>query len=240
MKRITVSRTSSNRARSLWPRACAPLLAALLLAACARTDAPPEAKAPPASDAKPTAEAEPAPAPNAADADATSASTPPVESAEADPLMAMGEIAGVDCKRSGAGLYNCEAPGYQISGDDRACTGELGFGGVLDDTATLLDRFPAEGAKRIASLPKGQFLCVNFVAESTSGGEGWAYVTAIAPALVERCAGNATCGKGGLAATWAEAPPAGACGVGPGGRYTVACPAGWLPRTAIEEFSMGL
>jgi hypothetical protein len=216
-------------------------LAALLLAACARTETPPEAKAAPASDAKATAPVQPAPAPNAAGDEATSAaSTVPVESAEADPLMAMGEIAGVDCKRAASGLYDCQAPGYQISGDDRACTGELGFGGVLDDTATLLDRFPAEGANRIASLPKGQFLCVNFVAESTSGGEGWAYVTAIAPALVERCAGNATCGKGGLAATWAQSAPAGACGVGPGGRYTVACPAGWVPRAAIEEFSMGL
>lgn len=210
-----------------------------MLAACARTDATPEAKAPPASEPTPQTASEPAAA-AATPADTAASAAASAESAEADPLMAMGEIAGVDCKRAPSGLYDCEAPGYQISGDDRACTGELGFGGVLDETATLLDRFPAEGANPIAALPKGQFLCVNFVAESTSGGEGWAYVTAIAPALVEGCAGNATCGKGGLNATWAATPPAGACGVGPGGRYTVACPAGWLPRTAIEEFSMGL
>ena len=28
--------------------------------------------------------------------------------------------------------------------------------------------------------------------------------------------------------------------VGEEGRYTIACPAGWAPRSAIEEYSMGL
>lgn len=160
---------------------------------------------------------------------------------EAPPLAAMLEIRGVACQRSEAGIQTCTAPGYDISGLDRACAdGDTGFGVVGEEGATLADRYPAEGATPIATLPGGQFLCVQFVADSSIGGDGWAYVTAIAPEMVDACTGNPVCGAAGLAPTWAGATPPGVCAVGPEGRYTVACPAGWLPRAAIQEFSMGL
>lgn len=160
---------------------------------------------------------------------------------EAPPLAAMLDIRGVACQRSEAGVQSCTAPGYDISGLDRACAdGDTGFGVVSEEGVTLADRYPAEGATPIATLPGGQFLCVQFVADSSTGGDGWAYVTAIAPEMVDACTDNPVCGAAGLAPAWAGATPPGVCAVGPEGRYTVACPAGWLPRAAIQEFSMGL
>jgi hypothetical protein len=212
------------------PRFYSSIAAAVLLCACARTDATPEAQKPHA-DSEQAQSSLPAKVEQAAS----------VESVEADPLAAMIDIAGVDCKRSEAGVYSCNAPGYDISGDDRACADDdTSFGAVVEGGAMLLDRFPADGANSIAQLPQGQFVCLQFVAEPTSGGEGWAYITAISPAQVKGCNGNATCGSGGLTAKWHSAPPAGECKVGPEGRYTVACPAGWVPRSQLEEFSMGL
>lgn len=201
--------------------------AACLMAGCGRTEPPAPVDAPePASPSVPT----PPVAAKPADADV-----------EADPLAGMRHIAGVNCSRSPSGIHTCTASGYDLSGADRACAeDDTGFGAVLDAGATLLDRLPAEGAQPVAKLRKGQFLCVQFVADATTGGEGWAYVTAIPPALVKRCEGNASCGDMPFAPEWSSGPPQGACGVGEEGRYTTACPAGWVPRSAIEEFSMGL
>ena len=223
-----------------------PLCAALLclLAAGCTSEQPASADAP--ADAPEQAAQAPAAGTEGARAEGagTSAVAPDAGSApgpEAPPLAAMLEIRGVACERSEAGIQTCTAPGYDISGLDRACAdGDAGFGVVGEDGATLTDRYPAEGATSIATLREGQFLCVQFVADSTTGGDGWAYVTAIAPETVDACADNPVCGAAGLAPTWAGATPPGVCAVGPEGRYTVACPAGWLPRAAIQEFSMGL
>lgn len=201
---------------------------ALLMAGCGRTE-------PAAAPAAGTV-ATPASAP------ATAAPAAPIASVEADPLAAMQHLAGVDCSRAASGIQTCTASGYDISGIDRACAeDDTGFGAVLDDAgATLLDRFPADGATEVASVPKGQFLCVQFVAEASAGGDAWAYVTAIPPALVERCEGNTACGDAPFAPAWSGEAPQGACGIGEEGRYTTACPAGWVRRAAIDEYSMGL
>lgn len=203
------------------------VFAMLATAACGRTE--PAAPATPES-AAPSVPATPAPA------------MPELASVEADPLAGMRHIAGVNCNRSESGIHTCTATGYDLSGADRACMeDDTGFGAVLDEGgATLLDRFPADGASPVARLPQGQFLCVQFVADATAGGEGWAYVTAIPTALVKRCEGNASCGAVPFAPAWSGAAPQGACEVGEEGRYTIACPAGWVPRSAIEEYSMGL
>lgn len=196
--------------------------AMLLTAACDRTEPPvPDTPEP----AAPSAPAKPG-----------------LASVEADPLAGMRHIAGVDCRRSESGIHTCTAAGYDLSGADRACAeDDTGFGAVLDEAgATLLDRFPADGATPVAKLPQGQFLCVQFVADATAGGEGWAYVTAIPTASIKRCEGNASCGDVPFAPAWSGEAPEGACEVGEEGRYTIACPAGWVPRSAIEEYSMGL
>lgn len=225
-------RGSDKRRRARDPRCAAAWLgmvvATFLMAACGRTE-------PPASVGAPEAAAPSAPAMPAA-------TKPANADVEADPLAGMRHVAGVNCSRSASGIHTCTASGYDLSGADRACAeDDTGFGAVLDDAgATLLDRFPAEGAHPVARLRKGQFLCVQFVADATAGGEGWAYVTAIPTALVRRCVGNASCGDVPFEPEWSSGAPQGACGVGEAGRYTIACPAGWVPRSAIEEFSMGL
>lgn len=214
----------------------------LTLGACVQGDTPAPAGAADGA-AGASAPAAPTPAADGAPPDAAKSAAPEVTAAapEAAPLAAMLDIAGVACQRSESGIQTCTAPGFDISGADRACSADdTGFGVVSEEGATLLDRYPEDGATAIATLPKGQFLCVQFVAESTSGGDGWAYVTAIAPTMVSACAGNPLCGSAGLAPVWAGATPPGACAVGPEGRYTVGCPAGWLPRAMLDEFSMGL
>lgn len=216
---------------ALW--LCA-AMAMLFTAACERSEPQVSTVESPAAAAGPDAAAPPV--------SATPAPAVPEANPEADPLTGMRHVAGVNCSRSESGIHTCTAPGYDISGADRACAeDDTGFGAVLDDAgATLLDRFPGSGANPIAKLPKGQFLCVQFVADATAGGEGWAYVTAIPTASVKRCEGNPSCGDVPFAPQWSDEAPQGTCEVGEEGRYTIACPAGWAPRSAIEEYSMGL
>ncbi len=214
-------------------RLCA-AIAMLLMAACERIDPQVSAVESPAATAGPNVAAQPV--------STIPAQTVPDANPEADPLIGMRHIAGVSCTRSESGIHTCTTSGYDISGADRACAeDDSGFGAVLDDAGvTLLDRFPGSGANPIAKLPKGQFFCVQFVADATAGGEGWAYVTAIPPALVKRCEGNPSCGDLPFAPEWRGEAQQGTCKVGEEGRYTVACPAGWVQRSAIEEYSMGL
>ena len=202
----------------------------LWLAGCGREESP----APPTPASTPDAASAPASSPQA--------TTPAATVVESDPLAAMRHLSGVDCTRSEAGLQRCRLEGYDISGTDRACAADdTGFGAVLNaEGVALLDRFPGEGATSVARLSKGHFLCVQFIADATSGGDGWAYVTAIPTALVERCAGEAICAGAPFAPAWTAGTPAGECGVGPEGRYTTACPSGWVPRADIDEYSMGL
>lgn len=210
------------------------VIAMLFTAACERSEPQVSTVESPTAAAGPDAAAPPV--------SSAPASAVPKANPEADPLMGMRYVAGVNCIRSESGIHTCTASGYDISGADRACTEEdTGFGAVLDDAGvTLLDRFPGSGANPIAKLPKGQLLCVQFVADAKAGGEGWAYVTAIPTASVKRCEGNPSCSDVPFAPEWRGNAPQGACEVGEESRYTIACPAGWVPRSAIEEYSMGL
>jgi hypothetical protein len=189
--------------------------------------------APPAAASVPATQSAPAELPPAA----------AVAVEEAAPLAAMARLQGVDCRRSGGDIEHCTVEGYDISGSDRACAqDDSGFAAVGDiGGVALLDGFPAGGGTHAsARIPKGQFVCVHYVADATDGSEGWAYVTAIPPALVAACAGKATCGDGRFSPQWVGTPPARACAVGPEGRYTTGCPAGWVMRSQLEEYSMGL
>lgn len=223
--------TTTGHRRGAVNRIGIVLLLALSVGACGRGEpaASQAAEQPPATAS--------APAPTASTAAPTAAAV-----VEADPLAAMAQLSGVDCTRSEAGLQSCRLEGYDISGADRACAeDDTGFGAVLNaEGVALLDRFPGEGATTVARLSKGHFLCVQFVADATGGGEGWAYVTAIPTALVARCAAGATCGSTAFAPAWTAEAPAGDCRIGPEGRYTTACPSGWVPRADIDEYSMGL
>lgn len=226
--------------RALRLSACIALLGLSMLAsACVRDDAP-AADLPAAGTAAPDARAPASDAPGVAD-DAPAAGAADAPGPDAPPLAAMLEIRGVACQRSDAGVQTCTAPGYDISGIDRACAGaDAGYGIVREDRVALTDRYPQPDASPVATLAAGQFLCVQFLAESAAGGDGWAYVTAIDPGMVDACVDNPVCGPGGLAPDWTGAVPPGTCAVGAEGRYTVGCAAGWLPRAAIDEFSMGL
>lgn len=232
--------------RALRLSACSALLGLSLLAsACARDDAPADtlpASGTAAVTAAPDAPAPAADAPGVAD-DAAATGPADAPGPDAPPLAAMLEIRGVSCQRSDSGIQTCTAPGYDISGVDRACTDTgAGYGIVREDRVVLADRYPQQDVApaSVATLVAGQFLCVQFLAESTTGGNGWAYVTAIDPGMVRACLDNPVCGTGGLVPDWAGSVPPGICAVGPEGRYTVGCAAGWLPREAIDEFSMGL
>jgi hypothetical protein len=201
------------------PAACAALSLMLALSACDAGSAPSRQQAAeePAGlgTASAAPRAEPSPGPT-------------------DPL------AGLDCEPAQVSwARKCTAPDYDVSGMPGVCTSDSASFGAVNAGAPVEahDRLGA-GARSIATLAGGQFVCVQYIADPLDGeSERWLYVTAIPPDSVPACR-TALCGDPAARSRWHDARGA-ACAVD-GDVYSPGCPAGWVPGSHIDEYSMGL
>lgn len=147
-------------------------------------------------------------------------------------------LAGLQCTGTPNGKdRTCSTRGYAVSGSYSICTGDSASFGAIQpgDPVTANDRLLS--GQPIASLAAGQFVCIQFNAQPTGAGEPWVYVTAIDPAQVSRCA-TALCGDASARSTWTSPRPTN-CRV-EGDRYGSGCPAGWIPSSRVDAYSMGL
>lgn len=200
------------------------LAASLMLAGCAPgdTDTAPISTAPTASaqapDAPPRAALTPQPSPR---------------------RSALALVEGLACKPSTSDIRMCTTAAYAISGSDAACADDsASFGAVLADTGVDLREGIDRGDSK-AHLAPGQFVCIQFVAEPKTGGDGWSYITAIPPSLVAACA-QSNCPTSASPLRWNGNPPPGECDTVNDGGYSPACAAGWVPTASLDTYSMGL
>jgi hypothetical protein len=187
-------------------------IAALVIAGCDAASSPDQA-----ITAPPTARIDPA---------ATAASE------EADAL------AGLECQPpTVGGSRSCRAAGFDIAGTLDACDPEsTSFGAIeADASATATDRL-IDG-RPVGRFGPGQFVCIQFRADPVGEGEGWMYVTAVSPDTVPACR-TALCGTASARSSWNTAR-GDTCRI-EAGRYTPACPAGWVRSAQVDAYSMGL
>jgi hypothetical protein len=158
----------------------------------------------------------------------------PSSSIAADPL------AGLDCKPARAGFAReCRNLRYDVTGFAEACTNDsAAFGAIAaSDPVGAFDRL-GEAGRRVATLAPGQFVCSYYSADPRSStNDGWLYVVAIPPSLLSACRSR-RCGDPAARSRW-DAGNAGACRM-EGKRYAAGCPAGWVRRADVDEYSMGL
>ena len=214
--------------RPLW------LFPILLAAACGDADrgTPPERGSPARASATDSLEASPASAPDAAQAAAPGGDgvVPRPEAGTAGLLQAVGGrcgdvAAGEACF---AGDYDLElAPGC---GDDGFFAGVGG-----EDGAVLLDRAPPDDTVQVATLSRGQFVCIEAIARAGQD-PAYYYVTAIPVSEVEACAGNALC------QTYGDREVRWHAGAARTGARTAASgrASGWVDADALDVFSNGL
>lgn len=153
----------------------------------------------------------------------------------ADPL------AGLVCEPARGGVpQRCSTPGYEISGIQEACDGDsTAFGVIRGDTPAIAYDRVGDDPRPVAELAPEQFICTYFTAEPLSDGDdGWLYVVAVPPQLVQPCT-TANCGDPGARSRWLNADKDRPCRI-ENATYGAGCPAGWVPRSRVDEFSMGL
>ena len=153
-------------------------------------------------------------------------------------VQSAGPLEGLACRTSPDGAsHTCTAPGYEIYGAVEACDPQsTSFGAVRADGPVLaVDRLV--GGVPVARLAPGQFVCIQFHADPAGDGDGWLYVTAIAPSSVPACA-SVQCGDP-VAHSQRLDRRDGTCRIH-AGRYTPACPGGWIASRHVDAFSMGL
>jgi len=143
---------------------------------------------------------------------------------------------GIHCRPPSNGVHNCETDKFDISGSDTVCgAGDSNFGSVLlDHGANLL-----EGIGRgspVAHLSLNQFVCIQYVAESKVGDEGWSYVTAIPASLVAECRAR-RCPEA-APVRWLRAQQSERCAEQPGRGYAAGCASGWVRSAALDAYSM--
>jgi hypothetical protein len=161
--------------------------------------------------------------------------TPPAAQPSAHFPKALQAIDGLACKPVTNDIWNCSAPGYDISGSDVACDAQsASFGRIVASDVLLSRTMSTEVDSTARRLSTGQWVCVQYTAESNKGARGWLYVTAIPTALVPGCSAARDC------APSPEAPGSSACRVHDSGRYTSSCPSGWLADDTVTVHSMGL
>lgn len=177
-------------------------------------------------------------------------SPPPAPRAGAEPAdnvskggktvpTALVAIPGLSCERPSNGVLNCRAPGFDISGSDETCGAQsASFGRVIADSVTLRSRPSGNARDRSGTLMRGQWVCVQYSADSTTGDEGWDYVTALPPALVPGCNERNDCAPSKN--TGALAQTSDMCRIDGATRYAATCLAGWVPHKALTLHSMGL
>lgn len=161
-----------------------------------------------------------------------------VKRAAEHPPGALDAMPGLACTSS-ENITTCTSIAYDISGSDDACRNDdANFGAVLAEAGVDLREGIDRGGSR-ARLAANQLVCIQYVAESKTGGDSWSYVTAIPASLVTRCA-KARCPAARAPVRWTGPSPSGECATQSDGRYAATCAAGWLPSAAIDAYSMGL
>lgn len=166
-------------------------------------------------------------APVVAPAARTSASRPD------DPL------AGLQCAPARAGYArSCQSGHYEISGTPTDCNEDTASLGSVTTRTQLLSRFPSgTRASPVATLSKGQLVCIQYSARSDRSDEGWSYVIAIDAAMVTACGDR--CSSATAPIAWAGHTPAGTCSPTRSG-YSAACASGWMRTQLIDAYAMGL
>lgn len=169
-----------------------------------------------------------------ADAQAPPSATPD------DPVAPLRSMRGVTCTTSATGDVHCATEGYDLSGAPNACDEHSSaFGGILAEQGVdLASDVDGLGATR-AHVAHGQLVCIQYTADSKSGGDGWSYVVAIPNRLIPRCSEPGVCPEPSGPVVWHGRAPAGACAI-LGGRYSGACAQGWVKSSDIDAYSMGL
>lgn len=169
---------------------------------------------------------------------------PPATAKEAPattaPARRTDPLAGLTCEPSPTGwARRCATPAYDVTGTPEACPADsTSFGAVVGDRPLPAHDRLGDGARAVATLAPGQFVCIQYTADPAgTDGERWVYVTAIAPASVAACS-TANCGDATARSRWNDGH-AGACMV-VGTSYSAGCPAGWVPAARLDEYSMGL
>lgn len=153
---------------------------------------------------------------------------------------ALAEIPGLSCERPINGVFNCRAAGYDISGSDDSCDPQsASFGRVVAERVVLLSRPSRDARHRSGQLARGQWVCVQYWADSTTGRDSWEYVTAIPPTMVPGCDDHGDCTADTNTGAVAQ-PSSETCRTDGSGRYATTCLAGWVPHDAITVHSMGL
>jgi hypothetical protein len=144
-------------------------------------------------------------------------------------------LEGLDCD---AEAGTCSTPGYAISGSPTACEHDGASFGAISDNSPVDAVSRLQGAKVVATLASGQFVCIHYTAQPTTpDGDPWLYVTAISPHHVPACK-TVLCGDPEARSTWVDGR-GGTCTV-QDERYSAACPAGWVRGTSVDAYSMGL
>lgn len=144
-------------------------------------------------------------------------------------------LEGLDCDAAG---LTCIAPGFTISGSVDVCAKDSTSFGAISDTVPVEARGRLHGTDVVASLAPGQFVCIHYTAQPTApDAEPWLYVTGISSRQVPACK-TARCGNPDARSHWSDGR-AGTCEVR-GAKYSAGCPAGWVPGTSVEAYSMGL
>ncbi|HEY1137643.1 MAG TPA: hypothetical protein VGE64_09150 [Xanthomonadaceae bacterium] len=118
----------------------------------------------------------------------------------------------------------------------KACTlGGFDYGRLIEDNTPLLDRF--DRGMKTTTLPAGAFLCLHGPARKDASGRHWQQITVLPPSIEPACT------QAGVSCSTEDGSPAlnlEDCRIQPNGRYSAACPQGWVPAKTIETYSLGL
>ena len=146
---------------------------------------------------------------------------------------------GSECKDARTG-DRCMAGDYDIELSPD-CGTEGFFAGVSQaDGAVVLNGAPPTDTRQLATLPAGQFVCIQAIARAGQDPR-WYYVAAIPVDSVAACRGNALCTQYGDREIKRTSPATGGgCHVIAPGRYGGDCVQGWVRATALDVFSNGL
>jgi hypothetical protein len=149
---------------------------------------------------------------------------------------ALQAIEGLACKPPTNGIYNCSAAGFDVSGSQAACdAGSASFGRISASDVALAGTLNQPADATSIHLKSGQWVCVQYSADSASGEQSRLYVTAIPAPLVTNCTAHRDCGSD-------DTPLRGnaRCRIDKSHQYTKGCATGWIPEEAVIVYSMGL
>lgn len=153
----------------------------------------------------------------------------------ADEKAVLLKAVGGECEDLSAGKA-CFAGDYDLELVPGCGDGGF-FAGVSNDAGALLvDRAPPDDTRKIATLSKGQFVCIEAIARARQE-PAYYYVTTVPVEDVGACAGNELCeAYGDREITW-HVDPSRFEGRRPGPRPSAS---GWIDANDLDVFSNGL